>query len=170
MKNKSYLVLGLGNPLLTDDTVGLLAVDHAKNLWSTENNRIHFKNFFHAGLDLLFEISGYHKLIVVDSIQTNQTEPGFCYEAPVEEFPLYTAKPFNSHSIPIKTLLEMGGRMDYPMPGDIWMMGIEGRDFQTFSEKPTLSVQNAIPEISKKIILKLNEWIQREINIQGELQ
>ncbi|MFC1927886.1 hydrogenase maturation protease, partial [Chloroflexota bacterium] len=62
------LVLGIGNPILSDDGVGIkVAREVEKNL---NDPQITVSEASAAGLSLLDSILGYDRVIIVDAIQT----------------------------------------------------------------------------------------------------
>ena len=69
------LVLGLGNPILTDDGIGVYVVRAVADRWSGEW-RCDFQEACVGGLRLLEVIAGYERLILVDAIQTPDGAPG----------------------------------------------------------------------------------------------
>ena len=71
------LVLGLGNPILSDDGVGIrVAHEVANQLNSTQVTVVETTA---AGLSLLDSIVGYDKVIIIDAIQTEKGEAGEIY-------------------------------------------------------------------------------------------
>jgi len=67
------LVLGLGNELLSDDAVGLLA---ARRVAELAGARVDHAEACVATLDLLPVIAGYDRLIVVDAFLSGVEPPG----------------------------------------------------------------------------------------------
>ena len=71
------LVLGLGNSILSDDSVGWRVIDQLK----TKFNRVGltFAHSSASGIRLLEEIIGYDRLIIIDAIQTEGGQAGNVY-------------------------------------------------------------------------------------------
>ena len=143
------LILGIGNPILTDDGVGIKIAGKIKEgipeLEVVETSE--------AGIALLDFIVGYDKLIVIDSIKTEQGKPGKVYKLELED--LKPAKDFaSSHGIDIATVVELGQRLGYRMPKYISLYAVEIGDNTTFGEKCTEEVEKRIPFITKQIIEK----------------
>jgi hydrogenase maturation protease len=63
------LVLGLGNPILTDDKVGIHVVRAAAGHCSPANG-VTFAEASVGGLRLLDLLAGYDRAVMVDAIQT----------------------------------------------------------------------------------------------------
>lgn len=70
------LVLGLGNPILSDDGVGLRV---AAGLEGRLGEGVTVIEASLAGLDLLELLSGYDRAIIIDAIQTEGGQPGRIY-------------------------------------------------------------------------------------------
>ena len=68
------LVLGLGNPILSDDGVGINAVKAASFLFS--HPQVTYQESSLAGFGFLDTISGFEKVIIADSINWQKNPPG----------------------------------------------------------------------------------------------
>jgi len=140
------LILGIGNPILTDDGVGLQIAQKLKE----EKPELDVIEACEGGLGLLDYASGYDKVILIDSTKTGQGQPGELYKLELED--LKPAMDFStSHGIDIATVFELGHRLGYRMP-QISIYAIEIRDNSTFGEGCTPVVQERISFITKQII------------------
>ena len=66
------LILGIGNLILTDDGVGIKIAQRLKE----ERPELEVVETGEAGLTLLDLITGYDRLIIIDSIKTEQGNRG----------------------------------------------------------------------------------------------
>jgi hydrogenase maturation protease len=64
----------------------------------------------------------------------------------------------DSHGMNLATVLALGEKMGYAMPGDIVIFGIETEDVTSFSTEPTIAVKNAIPCAVEMIRQTLLQW------------
>jgi hydrogenase maturation protease len=146
------LVLGIGNPILSDDGVGIeVAREVEKNL---NDPQITVSETSAAGLSLLDSMLGYDKIIIIDAIQTKEGKPGQIYRMKPEDFS--SAKRLSSpHQINLVTALELGKMLNLAMPREITVFAIEAQDLATFSEKCTPEVEKAIPEVVKMVLENL---------------
>ncbi len=141
------LILGIGNPILTDDRVGIKIARKLKE----EKPELEVVETSEAGITLLDLIVGYNKLIIIDSIKTEKGKPGDLYKLELED--LKPAKDFSSsHGIGIATAFELGQRLGYSMPRHTSIYAVEIKDNTTFGEKCTREVKEKIPFITKQII------------------
>jgi len=148
------LVLGTGNPILSDDGVGIKVAHEVANQFNSP--QVTVAETSAAGLSLLDSIVGYDKVIIIDAIQTKKGKAGQIYRMKPEDFSF--AKHLSSpHQINLVTALELGKMLDLVMPQEITILAVEAKDVSNFSEKCTPEVERAIPEAVKMVLEKLNE-------------
>jgi len=145
------LVLGVGNPILTDDGIGIKIAQRLKEE-KPDLEVIETSEAAIAILDLIV-MAGCDKLIVIDSIKTGQGRPGELYKFELED--LKPANDFSSsHGVDIATVFELGRRAGYNMPEYISIYAVEVQDNTTFGEECTDKVKEKISFIAKQIIEK----------------
>jgi len=148
------LVLGLGNPILSDDGVGIKVAHEVANQFNSP--QVTVAETSAAGLSLLDSIVGYDKVIIIDAVQTREGHAGQIYRMGLQDFS--SAKHFSSpHQINLVTALELGKMLDLAMPQKITIFAVEAKDITNFSEKCTPEVERAIPEVVKMVLEELNE-------------
>jgi len=146
------LVLGIGNPILRDDSVGLkvarsikLAVPEIEVVETAE-----------AGMSLLDWAPGHDRLIVIDSIKAGEGEPtGEVFK--LDFATLSPAMDFTSfHGVDIVTAFELGKRLGYQMPEHVSVYAITVRENSTFTEECSDEVERKIPAITGEILKEEN--------------
>jgi len=143
------LVLGLGNPILSDDGVGIKVAHEVANQFNSPQVTVAETNT--AGLSLLDSIVGYDKVIIIDAVQTRKGHAGQIYRMGLQDFS--STKHFSSpHQINLVTALELGKMLDLAMPQEITIFAVEAKDITNFSEKCTPEVERAIPEAVKMVL------------------
>jgi hydrogenase maturation protease len=143
------LVLGIGNPILSDDGVGIkVAHEVGKNL---NDPQIAVSETSAAGLSLLDSILGYDRVIIIDAIQTKEGKAGQIYRMKPEDFS-FAKRVSSPHQINLVTALELGKMLNLVMPRRITVFAVEAKDTTTFSEKCTPEVEKAIPEVVKMVL------------------
>jgi hydrogenase maturation protease len=146
------LVLGLGNPILSDDGVGIRVAQEVGE--KLKDPQITVSETSAAGLSLLDSIVGYDKVIIIDAIQTEKGQAGQMYRMGAEDFSL--TKHFSSpHQINLVTALELGKMLKLAMPQEITVFAVEAKDITSFSERCTPEVERAIPEAVKIVLEEL---------------
>jgi hydrogenase maturation protease len=129
------LVLGMGNPILSDDGVGLLVAGRLAA--EALPPGVEVTQSEAGGLRLLELVRGFTRVIIIDALKSpaeTGREPG--------EVIKYEAKDFkgghrygSAHSIGLDTVLELGHRLGYDMPGEVIVFAIEAEDVETFGEE-----------------------------------
>jgi len=147
---KKTLVLGLGNPILADDGVGIEVAHRIRD----RLNGCHDIDVTEAsvgGLGLLDSIVGYDKLIVIDSIKTENGIPGTLYRLRLDDLrnTIHISSP---HDTNFATAIEFGKRCGLAVPEQVDIYAIEVEDNATFSEQLTPPVRAAIPRIVDVIV------------------
>uniref|UniRef100_A0A7C5PDR3 Hydrogenase maturation protease n=1 Tax=Thermodesulfobium narugense TaxID=184064 RepID=A0A7C5PDR3_9BACT len=137
------VVLGIGNPILADDSVGIKV---AKMLEGFVDTYVLMTTDFDV-LDVLF---GYERAIIVDGIRSGDP-PGTIKELTPENLPNVLTYS-GSHNISLFATLKIGIEiLGDDMPKDIRIFTIELLDVDTFSTDCTPMVQKAIGEVVERI-------------------
>ena len=147
------LVLGLGNPILSDDGAGIRVAQYIRQHYHRQG--VTMMEASQAGLNLLDLIAGYDKLILVDAIQTGNRDIGAVYRLEASDLDA-TRHVSSSHDINLTTALELGKRLGMDLPQEIVIFAIEVRDVTTFSEDCTPEVRKAIPIAADMVIQELS--------------
>jgi hydrogenase maturation protease len=151
------LVLGLGNPILTDDGVGIHVVRAAASRCPPFNNVV-FAEASVGGLRLLDLLAGYERVIMVDAIQTRGGEPGEIYRLGPGDLQA-SLHSGSTHDLSLPGALVLGRRLDMKLPDDkdLIILAVEVEDVLTFGETCTPAVARAIPHAVELILAELNE-------------
>ena len=140
---KKTLILGLGNPILTDDGVGI-GVGRALRA-RTLPPEVFFAEAGVGGLRLLEIIAGYERVILVDAILTLEGHPGeiFLLEPQDLRTSLHSG---SAHDLSFSDALNLGRElgMDIPEDAHIKIVAIQAEDVQTLGEKMTPAVEASI--------------------------
>lgn len=150
------LVLGLGNPILTDDGVGIIVAREVAA--RCQRNGVSFTEASVGGLRLLDTIAGYRRLIIVDAIQTREGRPGDIYRLHPNDLRV-SLHSGSTHDLSLPGALALGRGMGLVLPDDedIVIIAIEVEDVLTFSETCTPVVMDAIPHAVEVVLDELAE-------------
>lgn len=157
MKNP-VLVLGIGNPIFTDDGAGIYAVRLAKSKWQGEG--VDFLEAEVGGFDILHYILGYKAALIVDVAVTGLTEPGDIYMIDTDALPPSLST--RTHGAGLGTALSVGRSLNLDLPGRIELLAIEAADITNMSEIPTTPVADAIRPAADQILI-LARQLQGEV-------
>ena len=144
------LILGMGNPVLSDDSVGF---EVAERLMEKLRDRqdIVVADTSLVGLSLLDLVAGYERAIIVDSIQTQGGKAGTIYRLTPADFEV-AHNSTTLHDVGLLTALKLGQRLELDMPREVILFAVEGEDLVTFSEKCSPEVEKAIPVVVDLIL------------------
>lgn len=139
------LILGLGNPILTDDGVGIHVV-RAMAARCLPGSGMTFAEASVGGLRLLDLLAGYGRVILVDAIQTRGGRPGDVYRLSLDQLPA-SLHSSSTHDLSLPAALALGRRlgMDLPADEDVILLAVEVEDVLSFGETCTPAVTKAIP-------------------------
>jgi hydrogenase maturation protease len=148
------LVIGLGNPLLKDDSIGLRVVERLRPLLQEEPDVDVVEDYW-GGLRLMEQMIGYERAIIIDAISTGG-EPGTIHRLSTGDIP--TQHSASAHDVNLPTALKLGRKAGAALPRDedITLFGIEAADVLSFGEGLTPEVEAAIPAVIEIIIDELD--------------
>jgi hydrogenase maturation protease len=142
------LVLGLGNDILTDDAVGLLAARRLQAELAGQPD-VDIQETTEMGLALLDFFTGYSRVFLVDSIQTGQAPPGFIHELDAASLKQLTGR--TPHFLGVGETLSLGHQLGLPMPDRVTIFAIEVSDPFTLSTQMTPLIEAALPRVVERI-------------------
>ncbi len=146
------LILGLGNPILSDDSVGLLVASELKS--RIDNSDVTVEETSLAGLRLLDILSGYDRAFIVDAVEMAGYRPGEVLQLSPEAFD--EARHLSSvHDVNFATALDLGRRLEMDLPREMVIFGIAIEDAGTFGEECTPEVREAVPICVNMIMERL---------------
>jgi hydrogenase maturation protease len=148
------LILGLGNPLVRDDSVGLRVVWELQRRLADRSD-VEVEEDYWGGLRLMERMVGYDRAIIVDAIVTG-SPPGTIHRLTPHGIP--TQKSSSSHDVNLPTALALGRQVGLALPADddILLVGIEAEDILTFGDDCTPAVQAAIPQAVEDVLAVLD--------------
>ena len=161
------VVLGLGNPVLRDDGVGLavaaelqrlLAAGPARVLARTSAPRTGPAARRRAGFELIDLLRGYTRAVIVDCIVLPDPQPGRVCRLTLDDVS-GCARLVNAHEMSVGTAFRLAERMGISMPGEVEIIAVEAGDASTIAEGLTPAVQATVGPLSREIYerLKRNE-------------
>jgi hydrogenase maturation protease len=141
------LVLGMGNPILSDDGVGIVVA----NALEGKVDGLDVATSAMIGLDLLDAITGYDKVYLIDAMCTRDGMVGEVKKIS-REGGAGTMHLFTSHGIHFFELMELGKRCGLNMPEIGAVYGIEIGDSVCFGNSLTVELQKKIAPIMDNIL------------------
>jgi len=150
------LVLGMGNPILTDDGVGIYAA--AEVAKRVQRDDLDVAEASVGGMRLLSVIAGYGRVILVDAIQTPGGRPGDIVRLRADDTRC-SMHAGCTHDLSLAGALALGRGMGMALPDDehLVIIAIEVEDVLTFGETCTPAVAAAIPRAVEAVLALLEE-------------
>jgi hydrogenase maturation protease len=134
------LVLGLGNPLLGDDAIGLQVALRVRERLGAGSD-VDVREEEAGGLRLMELLTGYDRAILVDAAVTGGV-PGTIRRIGPEDVP--TQRTAIAHGIDLPRALELGRALGLPMPPDVRVVAIEAESVLEFRSDMTPAVAAAL--------------------------
>lgn len=152
--NKRVLVLGLGNVLLTDDGIGVFAVEKLKSSYEF-SEEVDVVDGGTLGLDLLVLIEGRQRVLIIDAVDFGK-KPGSIAVLEDEEIPRLLSTGLSVHTIGLADVLSalmLSGQMPLKMS----LIGIQPETLE-----PGMGISESLSlhreELLGTIVNKLHEW------------
>ena len=150
---KRTLIVGLGNPLLRDDAVGLRV---ARQVRAALGDRADVEVVEEAcgGLRLMERMVGYDRAILIDAIRSGRP-PGSVMTLDPRE--IDTQHSASAHDVNLPTALALGRRSGARLPSDdrLSVVAVEVEDVETFGEQLTPAVEVAVERAAEQVLTEL---------------
>jgi len=145
------LILGLGNDLLGDDRIGLLAA------WALEErslNNVRVATSSLSGLYLLDLVEGYDDLIVIDSVIGDR--PGNVVKLqPVDVVPRQVP---SAHYVGLVEALNVARRAGMKMPKRVAIIAMQIHSSQVMGSNVSPKVLDGLPKIIEEVLKLARLW------------
>jgi hydrogenase maturation protease len=157
------LLLGMGNPILCDDAVGVRLAQEFKEKLSQIPNLDIIEECSVGGLNLLGLFKGYDRVIVLDSFHTTGGVPGDWYYFTAPEL-CETIHLTNIHDTNFATALALGKAIGMILPelSNILIFGVEIKENTTFSESMSPELEESYPRYSSEILEGIEALLQSD--------
>ncbi len=152
------LVIGLGNPILGDDGVGWRVVEEIARK-TADRTDVEVDTASLGGLSLMERLTGYERVILVDSIFSGKKPTGTVSLFHLEDLPdLSSGHTTAVHDTSLQNALNVGRSMDIPLPrdGDVHIVAIEAENVYDFSESLSVPVEAAVPRAVEAVLQLIN--------------
>jgi len=133
----NILVLGLGNMLLSDEGVGIKALEELQRRYDYSGN-VEIVDGGTIGLELLPYFEGRSHILIIDAVKTGK-KPGTIVK--IEDPPAYFRTRTSPHQIGLADVMGVAAITDI-LPRDITLFGIEPKQISTGLDLSTEVAQN----------------------------
>jgi hydrogenase maturation protease len=153
---QSTIIIGLGNPLMSDEGIGVLLVQKLAAKFSDCQN-VEFYDGGTGGMSLLYKIENRDKVVLIDCAKMGE-QPGTIRRfTPAEVQSIKTLGHFSLHEVDILKVLELAAQFD-AAPEEVVIFGIEPASL------------DLSPDISNILAAQIDtylETISKELNKQA---
>ena len=148
--SQKTLVLGLGNPIVSDDSVGLRVATELRPVLA-DRVGVEVDVDYWGGLRLMERMIGYDRAVVIDAIQTG-APPGTIHRLRPADLP--TQRSASAHDANLPTALALGRQAGMHLPPDeaVALVAVEAADILNFGEQLTPEVEAAIPRAVQLVL------------------
>jgi hydrogenase maturation protease len=146
------LILGLGNPILGDDSAGLKVAEIVRRRMAFDPS-IEVSEDYAGGLRLMERMIGYDQVIIVDAICTGAHPPGAVLHLNTSD--IATQHTSSTHDLNLPTALQLAATMNLKMPERIRIIAIEAENVLEFSEQCSPAVTLALPRAAEAVLAEL---------------
>lgn len=142
------VVVGLGNPILSDDGVGIRVAGAVGKLLAGWPG-VEVTEAYAGGLRLMEAIAGYDRAVIVDAMTGGGVPPGTVLTLTAAGG---TRNLFCAHDGDLETSLRLGRELGLPLPAEVEVVGIEAQDVVNFSEELSDAVAAALPAAVARVL------------------
>ena len=146
---KKILILGLGNEVLGDESLGLMIVNDL--IVNGVFPEVEYASTYSGGLNLLDFIVGFDALLIIDTTCGNDCQPGIIHHYKPVNF-RETLHLSSEHDASFLTTLETGKKLGLTIPGQIDVLAIEIYRDLYLEEKLSDNISGQYDKIRSEII------------------
>ncbi|UCF06249.1 MAG: hydrogenase maturation protease [bacterium] len=156
------LILGLGNDMLSDDAVGLVAARRLRNI---VGEHIDIMECNEAGIALLDVLVGYDRVIILDAFHSGDYPSGTVFEMAFDE--LRPIPGMSPHYAGLPEVLSIGKNLGLSIPDVIQIFAVEIPEYLTIGGTLSKPVAYAVDELTNGAMHRLQEWEEAAGDNQG---
>jgi len=149
---KHTLILGLGNPLMGDEGIGVRAIDEFEKLELSDKIAVHDGGT--AGLGLIDLMAEYQRVIIIDAADMGHP-PGDVIKFTPKDVRLKMAETILSpHQIGLAEMLALANALDM-LPPELVVIGVQPLRIEA-GAKLSPEMEEAIPQIIRIVLKELD--------------
>ncbi|MEM7575424.1 MAG: hydrogenase maturation protease [Bacteroidota bacterium] len=144
-------IMGFGNPVRSDDGVGCYVIDQLQKRFS-EVPHISLFDMGTSAFEVLFQLQGHQRIVIVDAVINTEEPPGTLYRLPAEEVEaaimddpmvfLHALKWDQALSYAKKILQE-----EYPTDIQVYLVAVDNTRLEVGLSPPVQSAADRLLEI-----------------------
>lgn len=160
------IIIGLGNPLLGDDSVGWRVAEQVKQRLGAaggpvtlsankgrDEETVEVDCLALGGLSLMERMVDFDRAVLIDAMLSGKAQVGSVYALTLDDLPNYSDGHITAiHDTSLQTALQVGKTMGAHLPTQIEIIGIECMRVYDFTEELSLAVSKAIPQAVQMVL------------------
>jgi hydrogenase maturation protease len=149
---KRTLVLGLGNPILSDDGVGV-RVAQAIQAHLPPDADVDVQEASLGGLTLMESMLGYERVILIDAIQLPGLQLGEVRRLTLDDLDTLapTQHTASAHDANLPTAIAAGRQLGLPLPDEIIIFAVQVENVSDFGEQMHPAVAASVPKVVEAV-------------------
>jgi hydrogenase maturation protease len=160
-------VLGLGNPVLCDDAVGLhVAAEVERLLRNDPIPGVTVLTCTRAGFNLIDLLAGFTHAVIVDCLEIPNPIPGRVQCLDLNRMS-GSARLVGVHDISVADAFDLAATLGIGMPEIVEIYAVEGSDTQTLAEEMTSAVASAVSPLARALHLLAKGWVKNAYSLAG---
>ncbi len=149
------VVLGLGNPVLCDDAVGLRVAAELKQLLAERPiPGVDVLASTRAGFELLDLLRGYAAAVIVDALELPDAAAGRVRRLGPDDV-AGSARLTNQHELGLAAVFAFAERLGISMPAEVRIVAIETTDARIMAEELTPAVAAIVTPLARELHAEL---------------
>jgi len=153
----STIVLGLGNPVLGDDAVGLRVAAALQQLMVDDPlEGVQVLTSTRAGFELVDLLAGATRAIIIDCLEVPDPTPGRVRRLDLKQV-AGSARLVGAHDISVAVAFELAAALGIRMPRTVEIYGVEAASTREFEERMTPEVECAVVTLARDLHLRLKQ-------------
>lgn len=152
METKDTVVIGIGNPIMSDDGVGVAVARRLEGIVSIPGVEVVEGSIYSP--DLLPVLEGREKAIFIDGVDMKDTEAGAVFRFPLDEgLLLQKSSPLSLHDFGVAELIATAKLLD-SCPPEIIFYAIQVKKV-SLGEQLSSEVESAVDKVCSLILKEL---------------
>jgi len=150
------LVLGIGNPILQNDSVGLRVADELEK--TIVHPDVDIDTAYTGGLNLVDCMRGFEKVILIDAVKDEQAV-GTVSRFTLASLPMGHSN--NLHDCSLQEALQFSKALGDSLPREVVIIGVSIPMPEEFGEDLCPAAQEAIPRAVAMVLAELPNMMRR---------
>jgi hydrogenase maturation protease len=146
------VVIGLGNPVISDDALGPEVVRRLRKRLQ-QSSDFDMVEIHNGGFELMEAMAGYDRAIVIDAIVTGNP-PGTIHRLQGADIGV-SRNTATTHNGSLAVALDLGKLAGLHLPSDVRVWAVEAGDVENFYEGLTPEVESAVSLLIDNLLIEL---------------